>query len=277
MFKLNKMSQQEKSMVKTNKLLLIGRNVEKSLSPSIFKNFSKNTGIKLEYRLKSLSHSAFLNFNFKNKKLIGFNVTNPYKNEIINFLDKIDSTAKAIGAVNTVLIKNDKLTGFNTDAEGFTRFIELTWPNLNKNISKRRILILGAGGVSAAIIFALKKHGARNISVLNRSQERAEALTKRFKISKLNFPKDNSVDFLINATSIESTGKKMNDKNLKILKNALTKDAIVFDAAYSKQNTNFIKYFLKSGFEAKDGKGMLRTQAALAFKIWFKILPNLNL
>ena len=131
---------------------LLGRNISYSFSKNYFTEKFKIEGLDCEYENFDLKNIKELIPSLKKKNLKGMNVTIPYKEEVISFLDELDPIAQEIGAVNVIKFDNGKLKGYNSDYYGFTESLK---PLLNPSIKKA--LILGTGGASKAIAYALNK------------------------------------------------------------------------------------------------------------------------
>lgn len=204
----------------------------------------------------------------------GFNITKPYKIDIMRFLDEIDDYAKCIGAVNTVVIKDGKLIGYNTDGIGFLKNFE---KNTNLKIEGKNILILGSGGASRAISMTLALNKAKKIYICNRTYEKAvslsndinnqvgncsEAIPMEYDLMKEAI---NLSDVLINTTSI---GMFPDSDLSPIDKILLNKNLIVCDIVYNPKKTKLIKDAEETGCKVVLGLGMLVYQGTKAFEIW---------
>ena len=160
----------------TKLLGLIGHPVEHSLSPIMHNEALKDKNLNYVYLAfdvspKNLKHVVS---GAKSLGIKGFNITIPYKVDIMNYLDKIDKEAELIGAVNTVKIENDIATGYNTDGLGARMSLE---EEIGK-VEDRNILIIGAGGASRAVAFELAKNN--NITIINRTVEKQELYQKKY-------------------------------------------------------------------------------------------------
>jgi len=160
------------------KYLVIGNPIEHSLSPKLHNYWFKKNNINAIYekRLVDENNLKKLCNEVKNGKLDGFNVTVPFKKEIIPYIDQLSIEAKNTQSVNTISFNNGKLIGHNTDIDGF----ELSIKKLKFDVANKKILILGAGGVVPSIIFALKKMKAFKIILSNRTKEKAMNLKNIF-------------------------------------------------------------------------------------------------
>ncbi len=258
---------------------LIGYPIKHSLSPWIHETFLEKTNLKGTYSIIEIEERSFAEEIEKLKKrdIDGFNVTVPYKEKIIPFLDEIDPQASAIGAVNTVQNKDGKWIGYNTDGIGYMRSLITKYPELkkDKNIA---ILLLGAGGAAKGILHALVENGYTNITIANRSLDRASELAKangQIEILPLNDAEANlaAYSLIIQTTSV---GMKPNaDRSIISLAN-VRKGAIVSDIVYQPLVTNFLKEASFHGARIHFGHTMLLYQAQYAFEIWTGIKPEIG-
>ena len=254
-----------------NKYLVIGNPIEHSLSPKLHNYWIQKNNLNAIYEKKRVNINELKDiiFEIKQKKITGINVTIPFKQSIIPYLDKLSYEADKTKSVNTILLENDKVIGHNTDIEGF----ELAIKNLDYDISNKKILILGAGGVVPSLIFALNKMSVSEIIISNRTRENAENLKKNFKkIKIINWGESSDFDVVINATSI---GLKHNDKMNLDFSN-IGKNKLFFDVIYNPKKTNFLEIAEKLGNKFENGKSMFIFQALLAFKLWHKIIPKVD-
>lgn len=192
------------------------------------------------------------------KGLVGLNVTIPYKEAIIPFLDKIDKKAKKIGAVNCITIsKNKKTKGYNTDYYGFKKSLQ---PLLKKH--HKRALILGTGGASKAVAFALRKLEIEYDFVSRTPNE------YQFGYDELDATVFADYQIVINTTPL---GTFPNMKECPLLPYELfTEQHIAFDLVYNPEQTYFLKQAKAQGAKIKNGYEMLVFQAEKAWKIWNK-------
>jgi shikimate dehydrogenase len=214
----------------------------------------------------------------------GVNVTLPHKGAVIEFLDEIDQSAKQVGAVNTIVQRNRKLTGYNTDAAGFLLSLR---KDAHFDPEGKRAVILGAGGAASAVALALAGAGVRRIVIANRSKTRAEVLAKRvhkfFQRETLPVALDESralywlireSDLLINATSL---GLAKGDR-VGLNPNSLHPKLLVFDLVY--RETALLKMAKRRGLKTLDGLGMLVSQGAKSFELFtgkrapFRVMKN---
>ena len=253
------------------KYLVIGNPIDHSLSPQIHNYWIKKNNISGIYDKQKLNSSNLneLIIKIKNKEINGLNVTVPFKNEIISYLDTLSNEAKTTQSVNTIYLENDKVVGHNTDIDGF----ELAIKDKDYDVKGKRIFILGAGGVVPSIIFALNKMKASEIVISNRTKQKAEKLKDLFKnLSIVDWGKIPYFDMIINATSLGLSNK--DDINLDFSK--VEKDKFFYDVIYNPKETNFLKKGKKLGNRIENGKLMFIYQALEAFKLWHGIEPEVN-
>lgn len=261
------------------KYCVIGYPVSHSLSPRLFNAAFKKLKIAARYELAEVNPENFGEFilNFK-LNFAGANVTIPHKQAVIEYVDKISPEAKKVGAVNVILNKNGKLFGYNTDVFGAMAAIK----SEIKSLRGKRAVVLGAGGAARAVIYGLKKAGAK-VLILNRTIEHAKNLVKDFKC-EFGGLKDfdaNKCDLLINTTSVGMKREKGDYKGQsplpslrELLKNS-KKRPVTMDIIYTPRITKFLRDAASAGCKIITGDKMFFAQAAASFKIWTrKKLPN---
>ena len=253
------------------KYLVIGNPIKHSLSPKLHNYWIKNNNINAVYKKKNINEDEIesLILEVRKKKLNGINVTVPFKKKVIPYLDLLSLEAESTQSVNTIYLDNDKVVGHNTDINGF----ELGIKNSKIEVKDKKILILGAGGVVPSIIFALNKMRVSEITISNRTKDRAENLKLLFNDIKIvDWGVVPEFDIIINATSI---GLKKDDQiNLDLSK--VGKNKLFYDIIYNPKETNFLKIGKKMGSKTENGKLMFIYQAFIAFKIWHQIEPEIN-
>ncbi|MCQ2958336.1 MAG: shikimate dehydrogenase [Candidatus Gastranaerophilales bacterium] len=265
------------------KLGIIGKPLSHSISPVIQKtalDSVKLGGSYEKFEIDAENIFKALEF-FKKSNYKGFNVTIPYKVEILKYLDQVAESAKNIGAVNTVKIsKNGSLMGFNTDISGFYSSV------LKKREKIENAILFGSGGAAQAVVFGLKDLGCKHICVYTRNFGKTKIFVEKLK-DKTNIDfsvkliEDNitfeKANILINSTPL---GTKGENENLSVVsKNSLeslNKDALIYDLVYNPQETLLIKYAKELGFDYINGLEMLIMQGAEAFKIWTGLEPDIK-
>ncbi len=253
------------------KYLVIGNPINHSLSPKLQNHWLKENNIDATYDKIKLEDHEIKNFihDIKEQKIAGCNVTVPFKKTVIPFLDKLSLDAEQTQSVNTITFDNGNLVGHNTDIAGFVAAIK----KLNFSIEGKKILILGAGGVVPSIIFALKNMHVQEITISNRTRERAENLRVLFENLKiLEWGNLNDCHVIINATSLGLNNEKIN-LDFSSLENV----KLFYDVIYNPNETPFLQMGKQSGYLTENGKTMFVYQALESFKLWHKIEPKVNI
>ena len=235
---------------------LLGKNIDYSFSKNFFSKKFKNENINCKYLNFDIQNISEFKSIISDKNISGLNVTIPYKEDVIKYIDKISSDAKSIGAVNTIKISNDKLTGYNTDHIGFSKSIEKI--DGFKNIESA--LILGSGGASKAVQFALKKMNIKytivsrsnSVECINYDQV-SEKIIKNHKL-------------IINCTPLGTFPDV--ERCPEIEYRFLSSFNILYDLVYNPEQSSFLIKGLKAGCKIKNGLEMLEIQAIESWKIW---------
>jgi shikimate dehydrogenase len=237
---------------------LIGRSLDHSFSKDYFdKKFAENN-IDAEYRNFEFEKIEDVRQNLEIiENLSGLNVTIPYKQEIIPYLDDIDAFAKEIGAVNTIQIKDGKWKGFNSDYYGFLTSLKPFLENKHD-----RALILGSGGASKAIQFGLKKMGIP-FHIVSREKGKNDLCYE-----DLNKHVFNACKLIINTTPL-GTFPNMNEIP-KIPFEYINSNHLVYDLVYNPSKTQFLKIAEEQGALIMNGIDMLKHQAEKSWEIWNK-------
>lgn len=213
--------------------------------------------------------------------IAGVNVTVPHKESILPLLDQIDPPAQLIGAVNTIVVNDGTLIGYNTDASGFMSSIR---QELNFQPAEKNILLLGAGGACRAAVVALAAAGVKSITIANRLLAKAESLTNALiphfpsvQFSAISYCDKRYeailpiADLIVNTTSVGLHGEKLSFLPLERIKGS----ALIFDMIYSPSETPLICSARSAGLLCADGRGMLAAQGEDAFYLWTGIrLPR---
>ena len=252
------------------KYLVIGNPIEHSLSPKLQNWWLKENNIDATYDKIKLEVHEIRNFiqEIKDQKIAGCNVTVPFKKTVIPFLDKLSPEAEQTQSVNTITFEDGDLVGHNTDIAGFDSAIR----KLNFSVNGKKVLILGAGGVVPSIIFALKNMNVQEITISNRTKEKAENLRVLFKDLKI-LEWGNLTDFhmIINATSLG-----LNNETINLDFSSSGHDKLFYDVIYNPYETRFLKMGKQLGYKTENGKTMFIYQALEAFKLWHRIEPKVN-
>ena len=254
---------------------IIGNPVSHSMSPAIHNAAFIEKGLKNVYvPLKVADIDTFMK-KYRKIDFQGFSVTIPHKERVLPFLDNIDHTAKKIGAINTIVNYKGKLTGYNTDCMAAVMGLECSLKETNEALNNKKVSIIGAGGAARAIAFGLKEKGC-DITIFNRTMERAEKLSHDVKCKFENFEEIHKLDsdIIINTTSI---GMFPDVDQTPIPKNILKEGMIVFDAVYNPIETRLLREANENGCHTINGLSMFINQAAEQFRLWTNIDPPIGL
>ena len=246
--------------IKLQRTAIIGYPLSHSMSPTLHSLLYTHAGISAQ--MKPIAHtdvSKLVNI-IRNQNIGLTAVTMPFKESIIPHLDIIDNTAKAIGAVNTVINRNGKLTGYNTDAFGIKFALG------NTQIQKKNVLIVGSGGAAKAAAFVIKKKGGK-IIFANRTNTNAKKLQKIFGGRVLSLKKISSrnIDVIINATPLGMGALKTKTP---VPNNILSSHQTVFDLIYNPLETVLIKNARKKGAKTISGIELFTAQGIRQVELW---------
>ena len=253
------------------KFLVIGNQIEHSLSPKLHNYWIKQNNIKATYDKKQINAENIENLilQITKEEIVGINVTVPFKKLVIPFIDTLTPEANESYSVNTIYMKDKKIIGHNTDIAGF----ELGIRHIKYNIKDKKVFILGAGGVVSSIILGLKKMGASKIIISNRTMQKVKDLKKNYSnLELIQWGKIPEFDMIINATSV---GLKKNDE-IKLNYNDIGPNKFFYDVIYNPNETYFLKKAKKFGHRVENGKMMFIYQAHQAFTIWNKVMPKID-
>ena len=263
------------------KYLVIGNPIDHSLSPQLHNYWIKKNKINAIYESEKLNSDDLksLVLKIRDESISGVNVTVPFKKEIIPHLDKLTSDAKSTQSVNTILLDNGKTVGHNTDISGFENAIK----DIKYNLEGKKIFLLGSGGVSPSIIFALHRMRVSSIILSNRTKSKAEYLknfyneimtneNNRSKIEVIDWGEMPEFNMVINSTSV---GLK-NDQKFDLDFSKVGKNKFFYDVIYNPEETSFLKTGKNLGNVILNGKLMFIYQALSAFNIWHGIRPDID-
>lgn len=251
------------------RIFLIGDPVGHSLSPVMQNAAFRACGLDWQYELLETPRTQ-LGETVSRLRTNGFvsaNVTIPHKEAVIEFLDDLTDHARQVGAVNTIIKRDDKLIGENTDVYGFTQALR----EASVELRGARAAILGAGGAARAAAFALAEHGAARIAIMNRTEKRAVKLVNDLCAHFPNLAVEvNSIaalataDLVVNATSV---GMSPNE-NASPMRWAFPPGVVAIDLVYRPLHTKFLRDAERAGARPIGGVSMLVHQGAAAFKLW---------
>jgi shikimate dehydrogenase len=254
---------------------VFGHPVGHSLSPFIHGMFARETGQFMSYRPFDVTPAEFAERvrQFFAEGGRGLNLTLPHKVAAVELANELTGRAAHAAAVNTLVARDDGILGDNTDGAGLVRDL---CDNLGMVITRRRLLILGAGGATRGILAPLLELGPLAVSIANRTPERAEALAAAFSdlgvTQGMGFEQvgDEPFDLIINATSASLSGEIP-----PIPETAFGPQTVCYDLAYGRAATTFVKWARGLGCaRALQGLGMLVEQAAESFQLWRGVRPE---
>ena len=254
---------EEKSDNEVNFYGLIGEKLSHSISPKIHNMIFETLNVNDSYRLFEIPKENIENLKeaLKTLTIRGVNVTIPYKEKVIEYLDEISKEAKNIGAVNTIFNKSGKLIGYNTDYYGFKYMLE----DKNINVTGKKVTVLGTGGASKAVITYLLDSHVSEILLVSRKKKDLYKNEEKIKVIEYKDLKGVLGDIIINTTPV-GMYPKMKDSpvTLEIIKNY---DVLV-DLIYNPLETEFLKLGKENNKITCSGLMMLVGQAVKAEEIW---------
>jgi 3-dehydroquinate dehydratase/shikimate dehydrogenase len=254
---------------------IIGNPVSHSMSPAIHNASFTEKGLNNVYVPLKVSNIGTFIKEYRKMDFQGFSVTIPHKESVLPFLDDLDHTARKIGAINTIVNRNGKLTGYNTDCMAAVMALDNSLRETGSTLNNKKVSIIGAGGVARAIAFGLKEKGC-DITIYNRTIERAEKLSNDVKCRFERFEEINKLDsdILINTTPI---GMFPKTGETPVPENVLKEGMVVFDAVYNPIETKLLQDARERGCHTVNGLTMFINQAAEQFRLWTNIDPPIEL
>jgi shikimate dehydrogenase len=263
--------------MKQFRLALLARDIKNSVTPAAYSAFAKDIGVDIRYTIYNFEIEEIEEkISFCRENLDGFTVTMPYKKTVMQYADSLNASAAACLSCNTMLVKDKKLTAFNTDGWGFIKHLSLE----NINVAGKTAVMVGAGGVAFSIAYYLRENNIKNVRVLNIIREEGESLCaafgEKFCFSLLN--RDNvhsccaDADFFINASVLGQIGYP--DYESFDFIDTLSKEAVVYDVNYSKGESKLLLEAAKNGHRALNGSSMSICQGLRAMEIWTGLRPR---
>jgi shikimate dehydrogenase len=260
---------------------LIGHKLSHSISRQFQQAAFDHLGLDIRYEVWETDKDELPDVmeGLRDVSKLGANVTIPYKEAVLPLLDKVDKDARRIGAVNTIVKRDDKLVGYNTDASGFIRALEEEGEFVPQG---KRVVLIGAGGAARAVSFALIDARVRSLVILNRSIERGRELAKdlewdlrdsNIEVVALSWKDGRTLtalsgcDLLVNCTSVGMTNSASEGKS-PLSMALIPKRALVYDVVYNPVETPLIAAAKKVGARTQGGLPMLVYQGAASFELW---------
>jgi len=252
---------------------VLGYPVKHSLSPLMHNAAFRALNINAEYRLFEKAPDELEGFirSLAEEGICGINVTVPYKEKVIPYLNNLSEEAKLISAVNTIKATGNNLEGYNTDGDGFIRHLR---EDLGFEPGNKRAALLGAGGAARAVSVYLCVARAKAIAIYDVDKAKAQALAamlvehfKKVEVRSYNTIKDLNIkecDLLVNATPV---GMKEPDPCI-VDEHYIKNTQLVYDLVYNPRETKLLKMAKERGAKTSNGLGMLLYQGARAFEVW---------
>jgi shikimate dehydrogenase len=247
-----------------------------SRSPLIHNYWIKQHKLDAEYRREAVPPEKFAEFvtHLRDHDYVGANITVPHKESVLK-LSEPDERARAVGAANTLWYDDGRLRSTNTDVEGFLANLDAATPGWDRGLSTA--VVLGAGGGARAVIFALLAREVGRIYVINRTQEKAQALRKKFGAAVQLAGWDETTGLLggagllVNTTTLGMVGQPPLELNLRC-----PASLVVADIVYAPLVTGLLAAARARGLRSADGLGMLLHQAVRGFQLWFGVRPEVT-
>ena len=238
---------------------IIGYPLSHTVSPSMHNFIYQKLGIEVEYKKWEIEeqnlelHIEKIN----NDDFVGANVTVPYKEKIVPFLDEIKDEAKFTGAVNTIVRNNNQLIGYNTDVFGIKETLDIQF----KSDEINNVVIFGAGGAAKAALYVLFQKGLKNLTIVNEIPQIKTACL--------------STDLIINTTILGMKGSGYEDIS-PVDSTFINSNSIIFDMVYNPTKTQLIKIALDKNANIIEGLNMLVYQAIKSIELWAGISPSFD-
>ncbi len=255
---------------------IIGNPIKHSLSPVLHNYWFKKYGINADYTLIDIKQNEISELvqKIRKKEIFGINITLPYKQKIVPYVDLLVKDALLTSSVNTLYLdEKSSVVGDNTDVFG----LQAAYLKEVDRAPQKKALVIGAGGVSPSVILSLQKSGVQDISITNRTMEKCIFLKKKFKninILEWQHLKDElkKYDIIINATSL---GLK-NNNDFEFDFEPTKKDLIYIDTIYNPLETRTLKFLKDKDIKVFNGLEMFIYQGQKAFYLWNKVNPEID-
>ena len=258
-----------------SRLAVIGDPIAHSLSPLLQNTMIKHFDLPFVYQAMAVAAERLAEVidQLRRDELHGINITIPHKQTIMPLLDDLAAPADQIGAVNTVVNSQGKLVGYNTDAVGFTKSL---WA-AGLSAAHEHVLVLGAGGAAAAVVFALLAEGAAAISLCNRSAERTQLLMQRIPAmyqdklrviawqNREDWLRIKPASMIVNTTSV---GMHPNVEDSPLPESVFEAETVVIDLVYNPVETALLRFARQAGATTLHGLPMLIFQGVAALELW---------
>lgn len=259
------------------KLALLAKDIHNSVLPETYHFFGDCLGIDVDFEIYNiLPDEIDKKVEEMKQSLDGFTVTMPYKVKILDYCDELDVSAEKCGSANTILVKDGRLIGYNTDGWGMIKCLQLK----GINFEGKKVILVGAGGVARSIAYHLMVNGVKSVDVLNLFENETEALVQKMgpiftghilnQENLVRFSKGK--DVFINASILGQVG--YDDYECLDFLDGLNKDALVFDVNYSNPDARLPRAAKDKGFQSYVGNAMSSCQGIRAMEIWTERKPS---
>ncbi len=263
---------------------IIGKNIENSLSPLIHNQIILKHSLNfcyLPFQVAETNLGKAIQ-GIKALNIRGVNITFPYKEKVIKFLDEVEESARRIGAVNTIVNNKGILTGYNTDVIGFKKSLQEDGKFFTK---KKKAVIFGAGGAARAVVYALLEEGIEEICIFNRTLEKAKKIKQDFSSF---FPESSIYVFLLKEENLKNKIERAHlivnttslgmppqiDKTPLPDEKLFHPDLLVYDLIYHPAKTLFLRQAERAGAKIINGLPMLVYQGIDSFYFWTGLKPE---
>lgn len=256
---------------------LIAKDIKNSVTPSVYRHYGKDLGDEIEFEIKNVPEDQLeATLAYGRENWDGFNVTMPYKQAALKYMDEVDESAVKCGSTNTVMVKGGKLVAYNTDGWGMVHLLGLK----GVPVAGKKIVMLGAGGVAYSIAYHMSVQNVAQADVVNIFPEQAEALCEKFGSKFRPYPFTYEIleqccagaDLFVNASVMGQLGYD-EFENFNFL-DKLAPGAAAFDVNYSNPDSKLVPAAIAKGLPAWRGKGMTACQGIRAFEIWTGKRPS---
>ena len=267
----------------TQFISVIGYPLKHSVSPDFQQAALDHYKLDIRYEAREVKAADLLSaiYKLRQPQNLGANITVPYKEETLHLIDEVDDFASLVGAVNTVVNRDGKLIGFNTDAYGFLKALR---DDARFEPENKRVIVLGAGGAARAVGFALLQEKVSSLIIANRTLAKAESLAGSlakhaannkmsteiaampWQSSKLTEAVENC-QLIVNCTSLGMKRSSYEEES-PLASDLIPKDALVYDLVYNPLETPLLRMARGAGAKTIGGLLMLVYQGAASFKMW---------
>lgn len=254
----------------TKRVALIGNPLKRRHSEIMHNAAFAHFSIDAAYELREIEQAEIREFvaEARNDGWLGFQVTAPFKRDVVEFLDTVEAGAERIGAVNSVARRSDgTLVGFNTDSPGFQRGAET---ELGISLSGISASVAGAGGAARAVVYALVTAGASRVTICDVMAERAEGLAAAYgpPVHAVGVGAQFAESLATAELAVNATTVGMIQPGTSFDVDLLQESSVVFDLVYNPPESVLLSLARKRGLRASNGLGMLVSQAEIAFERW---------